>query len=251
MKILIWIFTLYLSLFSLFPPFFQSKLINEVEQPRVYEKLENNHKTNKIIDEILTSKEINKKYEIIIPKMLGIKDKVKENKLNSLIVKNSLKILNLYKHKDSYDMKVNYNISLLNNNVLSVIYRGAVMFDDTAHPNQIYYSINIDLKNEKILKLSDIVIVDEKLVMGFKNRKFKSLWKAQGEAIDFNKMDIDYIKQNFENSDSFSPYKDNWFSYLKSDSLVVVMPVTYALGGYACFSIPFEKIKMNLNLKLY
>ena len=54
--------------------------------------------------------------------------------------------------QDNLNMNIKYKVRRKNKNIISVVYEGTAYLEGAAYANNYLYSVNVDLKNKKILK---------------------------------------------------------------------------------------------------
>jgi hypothetical protein len=111
----------------------------------------------------------------------------------------------------------------MTNDVISILLNGYTMFAGAAHPNTFFYSINYDLKNNKVIKLSSLFegsylkVISDYCINNLKKQ-------AQEYAPE---ADMTWIKEGA------GPKKENYtvFNFTK-DAFVVTFPA-YQVASYA------------------
>lgn len=187
-------------------------------------------------------------YSIKYPQIIGLADSEKQKKINKMIKTEALKVLNYYKEPyGPVDVDIDYTVSS-SSDVLSIQYSGLAV-SNAAHPNQLFYTTNIDMKHGKRIRLKDIVDTGA-LAKKFINGKFKALWPEQSEEMGINEMKTEKLQKDFQEADSLDSIgtekQSDVFSYFTKDALGISIPVPYAIGGHAEFEIKYEDIKDNI-----
>lgn len=151
---------------------------------------------------------------------------------------------------DRYWAEVEYEIKWQSENVLSVLYMGSKHFPRRPHPNHYLDGVNIDVKKGQIIKMSDLVNIDESFGFAekFQAGKFKPVWPSLVGHVFFSN-DPEMKKEGTAFSDArlvdmFAKSFNNY--YLTKDSLVIIVPVIFALGGAAEFEIKYEDITTHI-----
>lgn len=188
-------------------------------------------------------------YSIKYPQITGLADREKQKKINKIIKTEALKVLDYYKEPyGTVDVDIDYTVSS-SSDVLSIQYSGLGTVSNAAHPDQLFYTTNIDIKNGKRIRLKDIVdtgALAEKFISG----KFKALWPEQSEEMGIDKMKPKKLQKDFQEADSLDSIgtekQSDVFSYFTKDALGISIPVPYAIGGHAEFEIKYEDIKDNI-----
>jgi len=160
---------------------------------------------------------------------------------------------------ENLTMDVTYTIELQNTNILSIKYLGEAYVKNAAHPYNELYTTNIDISNENILKLPDIVRIDQAFVNAFRKGTYIPWFEISGDDIKQLNAAIstamsDYndsgLKTAFEQSDktevSGNPY--SVYCYLTKEGIVVSISVAHVTGDHAEFEIPYNSIKDNIKI---
>lgn len=189
-------------------------------------------------------------YNINYPQISGLVDIDKQKKINKIIEVEALKVLNYYKNPyGSVDVNIDYKVTLASN-VLSIQYSGLGMVNNAAHPNKLFFTTNIDIKQGAKIRLRDIIDTDV-VARKFINGKFIALWPEQGKAIGVDEIKLEKLQEDFMESDSLdnigTENQSDVYSYFTKKSLGISIPVPYAFGGHSEFEIAYNEIKNNIN----
>ena len=191
---------------------------------------------------------IDKDIKINYPQITNLNDSDKQKMVNDLIKNEALKVLNYYPMVDSgLSLEINYEIKRKSANLLSIQYSGVGYVKDAAHPNNIFYSTNINMDKGIRLRLKDIVKIDKNFIGKFKEAS-KAL-KSDYNGILDELSNEDLIKK-FSEADSLdnigTENQSDTFSYLTNDSLGISVSVPHALGDHAEFEIKYKDIKDHM-----
>ncbi|WP_379157924.1 PdaC/SigV domain-containing protein [Paenibacillus sp. sgz5001063] len=223
--------------------------VENTNDPNNQQKLSISNYIDYKITEFTDSKSTDKlNYKIKYPQLFGMSDVDKQNELNNTLKDEALKVLKYYEEPSGFvDINIDYKIVLETRNILSIQYSGVGDVSNAAHPNNLFYTTNINIKSGERLRLKDIVNIDEDLASKFLNDGFKALWPAQGEALKH--FTNEEIKQNFTDADSLdyigTEKQADVFSYFTNDSLGISISVSHAIGDHAEFEIKYQDIKDN------
>lgn len=189
-------------------------------------------------------------YSISFPQIEVGNDKKKQERINSIIENEALKVLNYYKSSfGTVDLEIYYKITLKSPRILSIQYYGSGVVSGAAHPNKLFYTSNIDLLNESMISLSDVVDVNEDFCKKFIDGEFRALWLEQSARVDLKALELEKLLVDFRNADSLdnieTKEQSDIFSYLTESSLGISIPVPYAIGGHAEYEIEYQNIVDN------
>lgn len=191
-----------------------------------------------------------KNVKIYYPQVSGLGDDIREKAINELIKEGALAYV-----KNGVDERltaeIGCEISLANKDFISVKYSGVEYYSGAVHPNNIFYTTNIDVKNGKLLKLDDIVVINQKLVDAFKNGKYipysatddPKADKEREAAISeyVNKLDDKGLLESLKKSD----YKDEMgnlpltSSYLTNDAVGISINIPHVMGDHVEYEIKY------------
>lgn len=199
----------------------------------------------------------NKNITVNYPQITNLGAANKQSTINQLIKNDVLSYVNKNIEADS-SLELKYSVKLQTPDLLSIQYSGVANAPNTAHPSNIFYTTNINMKDVKKLRLPDIVNVDANLVNAFKKGQYVDSRGMSKEAqaqitgyVNDNISTSDLVKY-FNGADSFdieNVNQSNTFSYLTKDSIVISINVPHALGDHAEFSIPLTDKQLEI-LKL-
>ena len=186
----------------------------------------------------------NKGTKINYPQITDLSDAEKQKQLNEIIKNEALKGNNYYKDVDGdVTIDINYKIVCQEPEFLSIIYSGVGNVSGAAHPSNLFYTTNLDIINTKILRLNDIVDINDDFGNMFINGKFKAVnsdyesdYKSEISMVTF-----DDWKKRLLTADPLDKMGSE-FSYMTKDSLGISIGVMHALGDHAEFEIKYKDI---------
>jgi len=190
---------------------------------------------------------IDKQIKITYPQITGLADANKQEKINELIKKEAIEVLGYYKDVEGeVSLDIKYDIKLKGANLLSIQYAGLGNIEGAAYPNNVFYTTNIDMNNDKKVKLTDCISINEAFEKKVKEGKYVPWNDELNSVIEIIKENInsyDLINE-FNNADSISKENIyNLFSYFTKDSLGISIGIPHVLGDHAEFEIKYEDIK--------
>jgi hypothetical protein len=200
-----------------------------------------------------------KNVKINYPQLKSISDINKQKEINDKIKSEALKSLNYYGGNTSgVTLEINYSIEWKGKRLLSIQYSGTGYAEGAAHPNNLFYSTNISLIDGSILRLKDLVKIDNAFVEKFKNGVYRTRNSQNTPEIEEAAIIIrdglttDDLIQTFNNADSLdnigTENHSDTFSYFTQNSLGITISVPHAVGDYAEFLINYADIEKSLNV---
>lgn len=225
--------------------------VDDTNEPINQQKQSISNDLNYIITEFTDSKSTDTlNYNIKYPQLSGLSDVDKQKQINNILKDEALKVLKYYEepYGGFLDVDIEYKITLKTMTILSIQYSGDGYVSHAAHPNNLFYTTNINIKTGKRLRLTDIVNIDEDFASKFLNDGFKALWPEQRVVLqDITNKEI---QRNFKNADSLdnigTEKKSDVFSYFTNDSMGISISVSHAIGDHAEFEIKYQDIKNNI-----
>lgn len=208
-------------------------------------------KTEPSAPSVRTSVETYEKGNIRIcyPVVSGSEDPSRLKKVNALLKKNALSILENYPdskeplNQDKDTLNVKCRVVSADSNRITVVYDGYYHMDMSAYPNNIFYSNTVSMKNAANLGFKDFT--DPYTMAGYvlsSDVKIKNDNKDIVEAFMNSRKNIsqDQYTECFRNADF--PLKTgpdgktaNWpdsFSYEENGKIYFSVPVIHAIGDY-------------------
>ncbi|MCX7746132.1 MAG: DUF4163 domain-containing protein [Clostridia bacterium] len=190
-----------------------------------------------------------KKIKINYPQIANSGDSSKEKTVNEVIRNEALKGLNYYKGEENeLTLEIDYDIKWKGENLLSIAYSGIGNIQGAAHPNNLFYTTNININKGETVRLKELVNIDESFAEKFIAGKFTALNPEQKPALDtFTKDDL---MKEFNKADALdhigTENHSDTFSYLTKDSLGISIGVAQAAGSHAEFEIKYQDIADNI-----
>lgn len=195
-----------------------------------------------------------KEVSISYPSIKGLSDTVKQNKINEILKDEANVVFNDFYERvaDTLSLKINYEISWANNNLLSVKYYGHAFDNGAAYPIDLLYTINIDMNKGCKIMLKDYIKIDEDFINKYMSYKVVDSEENQMKASAFKYIldtySEDDLLQYFNNADM--SYKESafTFSYLTNDSVGISIEVPHAMGDHIEIELKYEDIKDNIKI---
>ncbi len=192
-------------------------------------------------NDICTTYEIHKetyteeKIKIDYPQIANYYDSNKQKIINNIIKREALKSL----EADELDyklaiFKIDYDIKLMSDNVLSIQYLGYSYYERAPYPYHSFFTTNINMNKGTSIMLSDIVDMNDGFVEKYKAGKLRALKSFQDEEL-----------KNLTDNELIKKFRAEDF-YLTKDSLGISVGVVHALGDHAEYEIKYQDMADNI-----
>ncbi|RDU23827.1 polysaccharide deacetylase family protein [Anaerosacchariphilus polymeriproducens] len=193
-----------------------------------------------------------KENEVIIeyPQLTNYTDADAQEKINGIIKENALRYKQTFAGEgDPVTYELKYEAMKQDSDFLSIRFLGYVSYQQSLHPNNFIYTLNIDLKKQLVIKLSDLLTINQDLADSLKQGKYIGPHEEQSpELLEYVKSELNATDnegwiQNLTNADSTDVNKDiDYFSYWTNNGVVITIPVSHASGDYAEIEIPYNNL---------
>jgi len=198
--------------------------------------------------EFRTATHSNKNVKINYPQLSGMSDAGKMAGINKLIKDDALAIKSPFDEElKDVEMEANFTVEYNGSNALSVKYSVYANVKNAAHPVDMIHTANIDLAALKVLRLSDVVTIDESLVEKF----LKGRYVPRGKDLDLGAEGaLKDIVAGFDRKELLAGFKKPSAAfYFTEDSLVMSAEVIHAAGDHAEFAISYNDLGKALIFK--
>lgn len=185
---------------------------------------------------------------ITYPKLVHLDNDTYRDEINELIQEEAIKIIEFYSLEEG-NLDIDYRVTFKNNDFLSFQYLGSFFSKGAAHPLNIFYTSNIDLKKAVKVKLSDLLEMNESFVEKFKRGNYKSfddnldlLEEGVMEELWSVYSDEDLLNYFHQADETGRINESGTFSYLTEDSIGVSISIPHALGDHLEMEISFADL---------
>lgn len=183
---------------------------------------------------------------------------------NRIILEDFDKILKIYsfqpfpspgpssENTDMVLLNITYEVKSNTQGWLSILYRADFNTSFSAHPSNLVYTTNVDKKENRRLRLDDIINLDRAFVQDFRS------WRLVGsveDTKDIQEAINDYIKNisdeellaGFHAADQIGA-ANSWgiYSYLTNDKLGISIELPHYAGDHAEFEKALADLRSNL-----
>ncbi|BCN29186.1 polysaccharide deacetylase family protein [Anaeromicropila herbilytica] len=193
----------------------------------------------------------NNNIRINYPKITGLKNSKNQSAINNIIKKYAL---SYHTNKDSkMSLEVKYKITLSTKSLLSIQYSGEENYPGAAYPTNVFYTTNIDMKNAKAIKLSDMVLINKNFVKALKKGIYvtysTSDKKLQTQMAEYlNNLDDKELIDSIKQSDNMDKNKNTYqtYCYLTKDAIVISLYVPHVMGDHAEYKVMYKSLSSNV-----
>ena len=176
----------------------------------------------------------------------------KDDILNTLVFDDTKALMDNYltyvfvsENGSSYDISPAKSICT-GSDLASFFYVGQFYTPDAAHPVYITYSVNVDVKNGKLLTFTDIV-KDFSALSELLRQGVFTLVSTGNDTLDRELNDLEPNDLLGAYSDLYGIYPNVYFTDESGESsLVLSFETIYALGGHAEFEAPLDAVSHTL-----
>ncbi len=142
------------------------------------------------------------------------------------------------------NINIDYTIKLETNSFISIIFKGIANTEFAAHPTNVFYTLNIDIHNNSILKLTDICNIDDDFIELYRNELKKQQDKPEIKKYleGYTDKELKELLINIDNKES------GVYSYYTYDSIGISLPTIYAIGNHFEIEINNNVLKNKLNV---
>lgn len=178
---------------------------------------------------------------ISYPTISGLSDSSKQQKINNLLKTEAFTEFTDYSQDQGINIEdltltIEYEISLQNNNLLSVCYKGYVYLKGAAYPRSLFTTINIDINEGKRIKLGDLVNIDDDLVQKVKEGLYSYIDKDPDWAVVYRQELNNDLLDELVNADYELGADCN--SYITNEYLVLSFLTQHVAGDH--FEIEYD-----------
>lgn len=151
--------------------------------------------------------------------------------------------------KDTIRLNLDYEIKSNSNNIFSLLYTAKYFSPYSAYPTDLVYTTNIDKRNNKRLRLPDMVEVDTNFVKNFRSWELARSKDSGYKFLDVvktyrNSLSDDDLLKGFLAADQISP-KNLWqvYSYITPQNLGISIYAPNYIGDHVEFERTLSKLQ--------
>lgn len=188
-----------------------------------------------------------KAIKIDYPQIIQLGDSNQQQKINDLLKNEALAILNDYKDERSeLSLDISYVTKYQSPNILSIEYLGDFNLTGAAHPSNVIYTSNIDLKKASSIKLGDFLDINSDVALKYKAGKYQP-WSPD---LDLDKLGVlAEIKSNLTSDDLIEQLQQQPSKfYFTQDSLGISVEVPHAAGDHLELEVSYQDLSLWIKL---
>lgn len=226
---------------------------NETEPKHNYQIIENKYYNQFTMDGSNIFNGFAKGFSIYYPQIENLGDEELELDINNKIKECAMKHTRKASPKEGVQTAT-YSVALENEHFISIHFETTSFVEHQLYPLIRSKTITIDLKTGKVLKLNDIIDIDDSLKREFfnlftntKNYQFK---ENSDKSIIYEHVDEYVYNVVNEYNLLIKSDEDNEpdvCSYITEDSLVISIAVPKVIGSYALYEAKYKDLKKWLN----
>ena len=214
---------------------------NQTEQKEAVQEEVVTEKEEVKSENILTltqSSFVNDGVKVVYPQVSEENKNVPFEEINKTLKEGALTILDNYdKTVDGVVIEANYEVTCLGDSSISVAFNGYGNAPGAAHPNNHFYTVNVDITNGKKLGLGSFVTDVDRLVEYMKDKDIQIVIEGDDTKFPLNDIfDYDRIVE-CDNGES------GIHSYITETALGISFEVPHALGDFMKFELPIDELK--------
>ena len=180
------------------------------------------------------------------PRIIDYPDASAQLALNRLIADSALRELPLIRDDDTLgEYELYYTVTRNSPEVLSIIFDGYANYKQAAHPYQFFYSVTIDVRQQKVVTLPQLVSITPEFLALLPDGALRSagieLTVDYVSAVrdSLRDYDTEFMLQELGDADTFG---HSTSSYLTEDSLGISVSVPHVMGDHVEVLFKFDAL---------
>ncbi len=133
-------------------------------------------------------------------------------------------------------LHVSYRLSFESAQRISFVFTGEYNAKTAAHPNAVFFTINVDIPTAQLVGVADVYAVDDSLYDAFLTH-VDSQRMSREELLSAKVFNKDDFLQGLAREP-----ENQFYSYFTPDGVGISYPVPYAIGSHVEAEIPYEKV---------
>jgi hypothetical protein len=178
---------------------------------------------------------------ITYPQIVQSNDLSKQQRINQIIERKALGYTEGYTEAEKQNMEweIESDVHFEGQRMLSISFKGLIGSSDWAHPGNVFDVLNLDLKDERVVKLSELLTLDERLLalirtkMGELEKKSEQVSTAENYILE---QTDEILLQQLRDQQT-----DNYF--FDESQLTLIFDTFHAIGSYAF--VEFEHAQLQ------
>lgn len=189
-----------------------------------------------------STEELNEKNTLLIEDFIQSKIKAFCGETFQLI-QTKKDITNKNRDYSNYYIEVNFKISYISEDLVSVIFEGFLNKKETAHPYHLFFDFNFNPKTSKPVAFSERYFIDDALYDAFSQQAEKNIleqcdgqWPSGWKSFSEQLCPKDKFLEGIEKEETF-------YWYHTQNGVGFSYPVVFALGDHMEVELPYEALK--------
>ena len=135
-------------------------------------------------------------------------------------------------------LHISGKITFKNDTLVSLVFTGNQNVKSAAHPNEVFFTINVDVHTAQRVSLADVCAIDDSLYTAFLTH-VNSERISRDELLSLKAFE----KEVFLEGLAQEP-ENGFYGYFKPNYVCISYPVAYALGNHIEAEIPCKEVKI-------
>ena len=165
------------------------------------------------------------------------------DEVNKLIKETAVDYINEFCGTDYVDLTadINFQVSYSSNTLVSVIFSGLVNVRTAAHPNNIFFTVNIDPQKSELVKFNDRYQMNSALINTFYRRAQEQVPSYVYSYLTQNRQEIEKDLNSIDD-----PSSGNYtYSYFTAKGVGISVPTIFAIGDHAEVELTYADLAQN------
>ena len=144
----------------------------------------------------------------------------------------------------NYALCLDYSVTSLTDDVISVAFDGMINLKSSAHPTHLFFAVNIDPKNNTLIRFDDRYVIDDALYDTFAEYAQKDLMELGHSDVwpegwgTFS--DMFCSKETFLN---IMTSTNVFYFYFTKEGVGISYPVAHSMGDHIEVVLPYSELK--------
>lgn len=180
------------------------------------------------------------------PQLSNFADENMQAKVNDMIANDNQDIMRNLIGSEWSTIDMDYEVTFTGSDIFSSKYLGLVSAKDAAYPTNIFYTVNVNLKDGTKIELKDIINIDNSLIEKFKN----GVYKPYSDDLNLEEAGaLQDVLDSIDNNDMISQLENGEAAfYFDDETLVLSMQVPHVVGDHIEMGIYYGDLGSSLQI---